>query len=326
VTQLLSHDPLTDVLASVRLTGAFFFSFEGAAPWAAESPPASAVSGHLMAEVDHVLEFHAVTRGHCLGGLLGEEPVRLEAGDVICFPHGDPHVLSSGPGLRAPPKQAALYQQAGWSKLRYPVKLGAGPAEVHVVCGFLGCDARPFNPLLAALPRVLRASDGDADSRGRLSSLMEMAEQEATSPRPGSEGVLARLSELLFVEILRRHLELLPPDRTGWLAGLRDPHVGKALAQLHARPGHAWTLDALGHEVGLSRSALAERFGALVGEPPFQYLARWRMQIAAGLLDTTRDGVAAIGAQVGYASEAAFSRAFKKLVGVPPATWRRRRR
>jgi AraC-like DNA-binding protein len=133
------------------------------------------------------------------------------------------------------------------------------------------------------------------------------------------------MSELMFVEVIRRHIESLPPDRTGWLAGLRDPHVGKALAALHARPGDPWTVDGLGREAGLSRSALAERFTALVGEPPIQYLGRWRMQVAAGLLTTTHDGIAAIGARVGYASEAAFHRAFKKLVGVPPATWRRRR-
>jgi AraC-like DNA-binding protein len=129
----------------------------------------------------------------------------------------------------------------------------------------------------------------------------------------------------MFVEVIRRHIETLLPDRTGWLAGLRDPHVGKALAALHARPEHPWTLDALGRHAGMSRSALAERFTALVGEPPIQYLGRWRMQVAAGLLASTHDGVAAIGARVGYASEAAFSRAFKKLVGVPPASWRRHR-
>jgi AraC-like DNA-binding protein len=321
----MSHDPLTDVLASVRLTGAVFFAIEGTSPWVAEAPPASAISGRVMPEVDHVLEFHAVTRGHCLGGILGQEPMRLEAGDVICFPHGDPHVMSSAPGLRAPPNDLSVYERTAVGRLPFPVKLGAGPAEVHVVCGFLGCDARPFNPLLASLPRVLRASDRDGPPGGWLSRFVEVAEAEARSPRPGGEGVLARLSELMFVEVIRRHLETLPPDRTGWLAGLRDPHVGKALAVLHARPGHPWTLDALGHEAGLSRSALAERFAALVGEPPIQYLARWRMQVAAGLLAATHDGIAAIGARVGYASEAAFSRAFRKLVGVPPATWRRRR-
>jgi AraC-like DNA-binding protein len=321
----LGQDPLTDVLASVRLTGAVFFAFEATAPWVAESPPASAISGRVMPEVDHLLEFHAVMRGRCLGGILGEAPMPLEAGDVICFPHGDSHVLSSGAGMRARPGEVPLHERAMAAGPRAPLKLGDGPAEVHVVCGFLGCDARPFNPLLASLPRVMRAGDHQDSTSGWLSRFMEVAEAEARSPRPGSEGVLARLSELMFVEVVRRHLQALPADRTGWLAGLRDPHVGKALATLHARPGHAWTLDSLGHEAGLCRSALAERFAALVGEPPIQYLARWRMQVAANLLASTHDGVAAVGTRVGYASEAAFSRAFKKLVGVPPATWRRRR-
>ncbi len=234
-------------------------------------------------------------------------------------------MLSSARGLRAPPDDLSLYERHPGARLPFPVKLGGGPAEVHLVCGFLGCDARPFNPLLAALPRVLRASDRDGGRGGWLSRFMEVAEAESRTPRPGAEAVLARLSELMFVEIVRRHLESLPPDRTGWLAGLRDPHVGKALAALHARPGHPWTIDALGREAGLSRSALAERFTALVGEPPIQYLGRWRMQVAAGLLAATHDGIAAIGGRVGYASEAAFSRAFKKAVGVPPASWRRRR-
>lgn len=210
-----------------------------------------------------------------------------------------------------------------------PVRLrygdGAEP-DAHVVCGFLGCDARPFNPLLATLPRVLRASDRAGPAGSWLSRFVEAAETEARQPRPGGDGVLARLSEIMFVEVVRRHLEALPADRAGWLAGLRHPQVGRALAALHARPGEDWTLDALGREAGLSRSALAERFAALVGEPPMQYLARWRMQVAASLLASSHDSVAAVGARVGYASEAAFNRAFRKLVGVPPATWRRGRR
>jgi AraC-like DNA-binding protein len=320
----MSPDPLTDVLTSVRLTGAVFFSVEGTAPWAAEGPPASAIARHVLPGAEHVLEFHAVTRGRCLGGVLGEEPVSFEAGDLICFPHGDAHVMSSARGLRAPPDDLSFFERRPGARLPFPVKLGAGPAEVHLVCGFLGCDARPFNPLLSALPRVLRASDRDAPG-GWLSRFMEVAEAEARLPRPGAEAVLARLSELMFVEVIRRHVETLLPDRTGWLAGLRDPHVGRALAALHARPGHPWTIDGLGREAGLSRSALAERFAGLVGEPPIQYLGRWRMQVAAGLLASTHDGIASIAARVGYASEAAFNRAFKKLVGVPPASWRRRR-
>jgi AraC-like DNA-binding protein len=321
----MSPDTLADVLASVRLTGAVYFDLECTAPWVAEAPASSVVSRHVMPEADHVLEFHAVTRGRCVGGLLGEEPVRLEAGDVLCFPHGDPHVLSSTPGMKPPGVDLAPYQRPGVT-FPFSLKLGTGEAEAHVVCGFLGCSTRPFNPLLASLPRVLRASDRDGSPGGRLARFVELLEAELRSGRPGKEAVLARLSELMFVEVVRRHLEALPPDRTGWLAGLRDPHVGKSLAALHARPGHAWSLDALAEEAGLSRSALAERFSSLVGEPPMQYLARWRMQVAAELLTTTHDGIAGIAARVGYASEAAFNRAFKKLVGVPPATWRRRRR
>ena len=319
-------DPLSDVLAAVRLTGAVYFALECSGKWVAEAPPASTVAARIMPGVDHVVEFHAVTRGRCVAGLPGEAPVALEAGDVVCFPHGDPHVLSSAPGMRAASNDMGVFERAD-REVR-PVRLHYGDGstpDVHVVCGFLGCDARPFNPLLATLPRMLRASDRDGPAGSWLSRFVEVAEAEAYHPRPGGEGVLARLSELMFVEVVRRHLEALPSGRGGWLAGLRDPHVGRALAALHARPGQPWTIDALGREVGLSRSALAERFALLVGEPPMSYLARWRMQVAAGLLTSTHDGVAAIGARVGYASEAAFHRAFKKLVGVPPAAWRRRR-
>lgn len=320
----MGADPLADVLTSVRLTGSVFFRVEGAPPWVAEAPASRAIAAQVMPAADHVIEFHAIARGRCLAGIVGEVPVALEAGDVICFPHGDPHVLSSAPGLRAPP-DLAPYALAKRAPRPFHLKVGSGPSEVEVVCGFFGCDARPFNPLLAALPRVLRASDRDGPRCGWLSRLLEAAEAEVRSPGPGGEGVLSRLSELMFVEMIRRHLEAQPAQRAGWLAGLCDPHVGRALAALHAGPGEAWSLERLARAAGLARSSLAERFTGLIGEPPMQYLARWRMQVAAGLLATTHDGVAAIAGRVGYASEAAFNRAFKKCVGVPPATWRRRR-
>ena len=277
-----------------------------------------------MPGVDHVIEFHAVTRGRCIGGIVGEPPLELEAGDVICFPHGDPHVLASAPGLRANLALSSFPEEQG-APLPFRVRYGTGPAEVELVCGFFGCDARPFNPLLAALPRVLHASDRDGPRRGWLARFVEVAQAEARAPGPGGEGVLSRISELMFVELVRRHVESLPPNRSGWLAGLADLHVGRALAALHASPGRAWTVEQLARAAGLARSSLAERFAALIGEPPMQYLTRWRMQVAAGLLATTHDGVAAIAARVGYASEAAFNRAFKKSVGVPPAAWRQRR-
>jgi AraC-like DNA-binding protein len=321
----MSADPLADVLASVRLTGSVFFRVQCAAPWVAEAPPSSAIAGKVMPGVDHVIEFHAVTRGRCVAGIVGETPVALEAGDVICFPHGDPHVLASAPGLRAAPSDLSAYARPADAALPFTVRYGSGPAEVELICGFLGCDARPFNPLLAALPRLLRASDRDGPRSGWLSRFVEVAEAESRSPGVGGEGVLSRLSELMFVELVRRHVEELAPGRAGWLGALCDPHVGRALAALHATPGEPWTVEQLARAAGLARSSLAERFAALTGEPPMQYLTRWRMQMAAGLLATTHDGVAGIAARVGYASEAAFNRAFKKIVGVPPARWRRRR-
>jgi AraC-like DNA-binding protein len=205
------------------------------------------------------------------------------------------------------------------------IKLRGSARQVaEVVCGFLGCDARPFNPLIANLPRVLHVrADSDPQS-AHLSSLIALTLAEASEKRAGGESVLARLSELMFIEVVRRHLRKLPPEQEGWLAGLRDPVVGRALSLLHARPSFGWTLEKLARAASLSRSALADRFKQFVGQPPMQYLANWRMQIAAGRLAEGNANVAAVAYEVGYGSEAAFSRAFKKLVGVPPAAWRER--
>jgi AraC-like DNA-binding protein len=201
--------------------------------------------------------------------------------------------------------------------------MGASDGEpVHLVCGFLGCDARPFNPLLAALPRVIRVSDR---AGGAIAAFVQFAVAESKAPRIGGECVLGRLSELMFVDVVRQYLETLPEDRTGWLAGLREPFVGRALTALHQSPARDWTLELLAREVGLSRSALAERFAQLVGHPPMQYLANWRMQLAANHLLSGMDSVAQVAERVGYESEAAFSRAFKKAVGVPPSHWRKHR-
>jgi transcriptional regulator GlxA family with amidase domain len=193
------------------------------------------------------------------------------------------------------------------------------------LCGFLGCDARPFNPLLAALPRILHLPRRGPDDEV-LVSLVRRAVAESTARRAGSQAVLARMSELLFLEVVRRHLADLPPNQKGWLAGLRDHSVGRAIALLHQRPAEEWSLDSLAQAVGVSRSVLAERFGELVGVPPMQYLAHWRMQLCANLLATTALGLAEIAARVGYGSEAALSRAYKRLVGVAPADWRRGKR
>jgi transcriptional regulator GlxA family with amidase domain len=203
------------------------------------------------------------------------------------------------------------------------IRHGGGGEPTRVVCGYLGCDRLENNPLAAALPPVLTFDTRKGNAAAWVRSSLEFAADEIGARRAGSEAVLAKLSELLFVEALRRYVEGLPDEQTGWLAGLKDPFVSRALSLLHGRVRREWTVDDLGREVGLSRSALAERFTRLIGEPPMHYLARWRIQLAAHQLRNSDTPLARIAEQVGYESEAAFSRAFKRSFGVPPATWRR---
>ncbi len=328
----MSRDTLSDVLRGVRLRGAVFFNVSGNSDWAAEAPPAKDIAPLLMPGVEHVMEYHAVAQGHCWASIPGGPAVEMFAGDVVVFPHGDAHVVSSAPGMRG---------DADWSWMssvqvdRLPlqiahngqnVTLSAPPprsADATVVCGFLACELRPFNPLISALPRLLhlRASTDTA----WMSKFVQQAVTESHARRAGAEAMLARMSEMMFVDAVRRYAEDLPPESAGWLAGLRDRQVGRALSLMHEHPGQAWTIDELGRRAGLSRSALHERFVQLIGISPMQYLAQWRMQAAARLLLDTRAPVAAIALDVGYDSEAAFARAFKRIVGKPPATWRRER-
>jgi AraC-like DNA-binding protein len=241
--------------------------------------------------------------------------------------------MSSAPGMRADPNVSWYYdskveQLPFWVAYDGTSPPGSQPpkpgADTVLVCGFLGCDVRPFNPLIATLPPMLHLTSADGSSW--ISQFMQQAVAESAAKRPGGEAMLARMSEMLFVDAVRRYVDQLPPESTGWLAGLRDRHVGRALALLHERPTQAWTLDQLSREAGLSRSSLHQRFVQLVGQPPMQYLANWRMQIASGLLRNTNSTVATVAVEVGYDSEAAFARAFKRLVGVPPAAWRRDKR
>ena len=319
----MAADALSDLLRTVRLNGAIFFNLDLSEPWVAEAPPAKSCQPFVMPTAQHVIEFHIVTKGFCWGGLLDEQAIRLQAGDIIIFPQGDAHVMSSAPGMRAQP-DTTLYQGSERTQLPFTLTLGvAGPPTAHVVCGFLGCDSRPFNPLLEALPRVLHLREGANVDTGWLAHFIRAAIEESENKRAGGESILSRLSELMFVEVVRRYLASLPKEQTGWLAGLRDRYVGRALNLLHGQPAFAWTLPRVAEEVGLSRSALTERFTHFVGVPPMHYLAQWRMQVAAGLLTNGIDTVARVAAAVGYDSEAAFNRTFKKMVGSPPAAWRK---
>jgi AraC-like DNA-binding protein len=282
--------------------------------------PARELRPRLLPDAEHLVSYHVLTGGQCWGGVVGEDQVEMQPGDVLVFPHGDAHLMSSACGLDLGDGDY------GTTPDRYPhtVVLGQqGQATATFVCGFLGCDRRPFNPLLGTLPRRMLVR---GLSHGWLSLFATQVVEESRTGRAGADCVLTRLAELMFIEVLRRHLETLAPDQTGWLAGLRDPMVGKALGLLHARPAHAWTLDELAREVASSRSKFAERFVHFVGEPPMQYLAKWRMQLAANQLAQGSEKVAAVAGAVGYDSEAAFSRAFKKATGVSPAAWRTARR
>jgi AraC-like DNA-binding protein len=293
---------------------------EGRHPWTASAVAASQLAPRVLPEAEHLISYHILTSGTCWGGLGGEEQVFLEAGDAIVFPQGDPHVLSSAEVHGIQPPYRSLPD-------RYPATVrlgdGAGPLAM-LVCGFLGCDLRPYNPLIAALPRVLHAR-GIAGAGGWLSEFPRQAIAESRRGAAGSETMLTRMAELMFVEVLRRYLEGLPPERSGWLAGLRDPVVARALAELHGRPAHPWNLPELARAVSASRSVVAERFTELVGLAPMHYLTQWRLQLAAEQLLSGSAKVSAIGANVGYESEAAFSRAFKRATGKAPAEWRRAR-
>jgi len=328
---MMATDALSDVLRSVRLRGAVFYYLNYGDEWAAEAPPAKEIAEAVIPGAEHVMEYHVITKGSGWAAIVGEPPVRLESGDIVMFPHGDAHVLSSAPGIR-PTRLAPEWIQAT-RNIPKPIPIvfhtpneftigePAPESPTHVACGFLGCDLRPFNPLIATLPRLLHLPA--ADDGAWVSQVMRQAVDASQNKRPGGDAVLERISEMMFIDAVRRHVARLTDASTGWLAGLRDRHVGRALALIHGDPARAWTIDALADEIALSRSAFYERFVGLIGQPPMQYLTQWRMQAAANLLRQSRAPIASIALDVGYESEAAFSRAFKRLVGSPPSSWRR---
>lgn len=319
-------DPLSDVLRMVKLTGAIFHLVEASFPWGVELPPAREYSGIILPRAQHLISYHIILKGTGWVEIPDIAPMEFEAGDILVLSHGDPYSLLSTPGQ--PPeydRDATLAFFREWMAGKLPfvtVEGGGGTGGAKYICGFLGCDMRPFNPLLATLPRLLRISRSETDGNDLLGRLIDLALTDAGMPQPGGESIRLRLSELIFVEVIRLFLESSPAHETGWLSGLRDPAIGKVLTLLHEAPARAWTLNLLASEAGLSRSALAARFSHLIGHSPMQYLTLWRMQIASRLLTDSSLKVAAVAKDVGYESEAAFSRAFKKTVGASPTVWR----
>src|SRR5512144_135802 len=319
-------DALSDVLRVVHLAGAVYLDGEFAAPWCVISSADAKVCAAYLPRVERVVSFHFITGGSCWARLPDDpaSALKIEAGEVLVVPRGETHILGSATNLQPVPSAPLLAQhiQASPGQIMKLTYGGSGPGT-RMVCGFLGAENVLGNPLLAALPRIFKV-----DMRGTqaawLQSSLQFAAEEAAQMRSGSATVLGKLSELLFVEAVRRYIDTLSDGQSGWLAGLRDRFVGRALGELHARPAHDWTVEHLAREVALSRSALAQRFTGLVGSPPMQYLAHWRLQLAAQQLRSGDHPVGAIAEEVGYDSEAAFNRAFKREFGVPPAAWRKR--
>lgn len=315
-------DALSETLRVVRLVGAIFIQAKFTAPWCYQSPAADTAAPVLEPGAEHVVIFHLVTEGECVVELGDGPPVRLSAGDAVLFPQGDAHRMASEPGL--PPAEGRSDLATVLARRPRQIAYGGGGATTRLVCGYLACDARLARLLLDGLPKIVRVDVRGSPAGLWLEASVRYALAEARSPRPGGHGVLAKLAEVLVIEVLRLHMNAAGAGRTGWLAGLNDRIVGAALNALHARPAHPWTLEELAHAANTSRSVLAERFQQLVGSPPMQYLTQWRMMLAANLLCRSNAPLAHIAEDVGYLTDTSFSRAFSREYGTPPAAWRKR--
>lgn len=313
-------DAFSEILNGVKLKGALFFNAELSAPWSVASPRSDCLAPHLVPGAEHLIIYHFVIEGSAYAQLEGGNLLSLNAGDIVIFPHGDPHRMASSAREQSIEISdiLPLIRRRSLGLMR----TGGGGEVSRFICGYMACEPHLFRPILSGLPRMMKVNIR-ADGSGRwLENCIRHLVDEAGAGQPGSEAMLAKLSEALFVDTLRRYVAALPAEQTGWLAGTRDPVVGKSLAILHSRVEQPWTIAQLAKEVGLSRSALVERFSRYLSEPPMAYLTRWRLQLAARSLMSTPRSVAQIAAEVGYESEAAFNRAFKRAFGTPPARFR----
>jgi AraC-like DNA-binding protein len=316
-------DALSDVLRVAHLTGGVFMHADFSAPWCMAARVGPEHCRPAIGPASDLIPYHYIVEGELRIRIedAHEESLVLGAGDVVLLPRNDLHLMGSD--LSLPPVAGNDIIQAPSDGGLFSIHHGGGGGRTRMICGFLGYDSMGGNPMIATLPSLLKLKAESGGAAEWIRSTFQYAAEELAAGRPGSETVLAKLSELLFVEAVRRYAEALPEGQTGWLAGLRDPYVARALALLHRDIARSWNVDVLSQEVGLSRSALAERFVRLIGMPPMYYLGSWRMQVANLKLRHTSASLAQIAEMVGYGSEAAFSRAFKKAFGTAPASWRR---
>jgi AraC-like DNA-binding protein len=312
-------DPLSEALRSVRLTGGIFLDAHFTAPWCVSTRVSGEDCKPVLPAPAQIIAYHFIIRGTLLVSVEGAPAIQVHAGEIVLLPRNDAHTLTSGPGLE-PISARHLIQPAvngGLARISY----GGGGDAVHLVCGFLASD-QLHNPLIAGLPRILKVDVRQATSRDWVEASVRFAAKELIQGRGPSSSVVSRLSELLFIEAVRNYSLTLGDQELGWLKGLGDQHVGRALALIHRRVSDPWSVKSLAREVGLSRSAFVARFTALVGMPPMRYLTAWRLQTAKLNLGETQTTVARLASSVGYESEEAFSRAFKREFGLSPARWR----
>ena len=314
-------DVLSEVLKAVKLDGALFYNAEFSAPWCFRQPASHIMAPYLSSDSKHVIIFHLLTEGRGYTQFDGEgRSTPLNAGDIVIFPHGDPHIMGNGLPVKPVDSAQALERVLSGG---LPVSRHGGGGEItKLICGYMACEPQLSRIFLGGLPPILKINIRNDASGQWLEHSIRYSLGQADAAGPGGEAVLARLSEALFIETLRRYIALLPQEQTGWLAGVRDQDVGKALALLHRTPAHPWTVASLANEVGVSRSVLAERFRRYLSETPIAYLTRWRLQLGAQLLTSTSNSVAQIAAEVGYESEPSFNRAFKREFSLPPARFR----
>jgi AraC-like DNA-binding protein len=317
-------DALSAALNAVHMTGAIFYSAECTAPWGFAVPPLRRVAHLLAPGTERLVPYHLVAEGKALVRFDGGATVALGAGDVIVIPHGDAHTVTNGAPSTLIDSEASLGQY--FAGTLHTMRLGGGGERTTFVCGYFGCERHADRVFLSGLPKVITINIRGDDAGAWIESSIRYLVSEAEAARPGQGVLLSKMAEALFVQTLRRYMDTLPPEQTGWLAGARDPIVGAALAAMHRAPSRDWNVAALAAEIGSTRSVVAERFTRLIGEPPLTYLARWRLQLAARLLQTNQAAIAQIAADVGYESQAAFNRAFKREFGSPPARYRRESR
>ena len=323
-------DPLSDVLRTIKLDGALFFLVDATNPWCVDVPAARSFSELILPTARHVVSYHIAVEGEGLASVPGDPPIRFSAGDIVVFPHGDPYLMTSEPGVEPElntDETLQFFRDLAAGQLPYVIPEGGGGLpKAKFICGFLGCDLYPYNPLFSALPRCLHVTRPTTPGRDLLDNLVDLATSQSQSDLPGSESIRLGLSELMFVEVLRRQMLSTSFEKTGWLAGLRDPIVCRCLADIHADPARQWTLQSLANSAGTSRSVLSDRFAASLGQTPIRYLSNWRMQLAARQLADGDKKVSTIASDVGFGSEAAFSRAFKATMSCPPSAWRSKKK